>query len=177
MYFQLYLFIPYNIFSKFIYLPICKIKYDRLFLYIQSNSPSGSQLSALGLYLLVSLLFVFGTMVEFAGVLIVMQKLELDTNASKGNENRRRPETSFEEKESVCIHTISKVEPIDDVMQDSETRRGRGTLNRRSRVNHPGYFNALPRTTKIDFVAFFVFIFSYFIFNCIYFIYVRQVFA
>ena len=43
---------------------------------MQEESPSESRLNALGVYILLELLFVFGTIVEFAIVLVVRQKID-----------------------------------------------------------------------------------------------------
>ena len=53
----------YNVFSDLWIAPLLR--------FLQSTNPSGAKLSALGIYLLVSLLFVISTMVEFAFVLCI----------------------------------------------------------------------------------------------------------
>ena len=116
-------------------------------------------------------------MVEFVVVLLVKQKLELYPNASKVTDDGWKLERNFSEENGKSYHNNSTVEPMEEKMHDSKTMTERGLQNKRSETKQLGCFNTLPHTTKIDFVAFLVFIFSYFIFNSIYFIYVRQVLA
>ena len=122
-------------------------------------SPSGSKLNALGAYLLISLLFVFGVMVELASVLFYKQKMEW---------NLKQPKT------------LDMTKNIDEMQSSYRTKHGylktrKIARNRRkiepiSRMD--GQYQVqktLAITTKIDIVAFVLFTFLYFIFNLIYF--------
>lgn len=137
-----------------------------MFLYLQSESPSGSKLNALSSYLLVSLFFVFGTMVEFSLVLIIKQKLEWD-----GYE----PEKILQKKNTSCCHNFCKVDTIEE-MGNNPKRRDKGGIQQQNlRGKQPVLVKVLPRTTKIDIVAFFVFNFGYFVFNCFYWFHFWQI--
>ena len=95
-------------------------------------------MNALGFYLLISLLFVFGSMVEFAAVLFYRQKID-QSNRSK---------TSMDKKSGRIHRKIGIEWPTNDGMDPEEV---------------------LVATSKIDWMAFVVFIAFYSIFNFIYF--------
>ena len=56
--------------------------------YLQSDSPSGAELNALEIYLLVSLFFIMATMFEFAIVLILKRKQETQIRHQSGSDVR-----------------------------------------------------------------------------------------
>ena len=122
-------------------------------------SPSGSKLNALGAYLLISLLFVFGVMVEFASVLFYKQKMEWYLKLPKKfdmAQNIDKMQSRYQTKQgNLKSRKIGrnkrKIEPI--TLMDS-----------RHQIQ-----KIMAITTKIDYVAFVLFTFSYFIFNLIYF--------
>ena len=86
----------------------------KVYCYIQSESPSGSKLNALGHYILVCFLFVFGTMVEFAIVLIGKQKGDWDNKALKMKDMETKFVSTHSEKNCGCLTIIEKVEMIED---------------------------------------------------------------
>ena len=92
-------------------------------------------MNALGFYLLISLLFIFGSMVEFAAVLFYRQKMD----------RSKRPL----DKKNGRIHRKIGIDwPTDDGMNPEEI---------------------LVATSKIDWMAFVIFIAFYSMFNFIYF--------
>ena len=95
-------------------------------------------MNALGFYLLISLLFVFGSMVEFAAVLFYRQKMD----------RSKRPKTNLDQKNGRIHRKIGIEWPTNDGMNPEEI---------------------LVATSKIDWMAFVVFIALYSIFNFIYF--------
>ena len=80
-----------NLMRKFLrtieFLPITFVIIVNKISYLKSNSPSGSDLTALDCYILVSLLCVIGTLVEFALVLLVRQSSELFKSSKRQHEN------------------------------------------------------------------------------------------
>ena len=102
----------------------------------------------LGVYLLVSLLFVFGTMVELAVVLIVEQKLQWD-NQYGGNINNGQKCKLF--------NNLQEVVPV----KDSSLERDQEALEESSKTKRSAPFTKIPTTTKMDIVAFLMFTFSY----------------
>ena len=122
-------------------------------------SPSGSKLNALGAYLLISLLFVFGVMVELASVLFYKQKMEWNLKVQKKfdmAQNMDEMQSSY-----LTKHGFLKSRKI-----------GRNKRNIEPISQMDGQYQVqktITITTKIDNVAFVLFTFSYFIFNLIYF--------
>ena len=127
-------------------------------------------MNALGYYLVISLFFVFGTVVEFALVLIVKQKLEWDGYFSGGANDGWKLERSPQENNFRCPNNVVNIDAIEEVVNDTNTTNEREMQQRRLRVQQLRFSKTLPLTTKIDFLAFLIFNFGYFIFNCIYFI-------
>ena len=121
------------------------------------DSPSDSSLSALGFYLLTSLIFVFGAMAEFALILVVKQKIDWKKAAINDTHN-----VSILEDEKTNTANISKksgkIGPMKEMNLGLKT----------SKEKRIGRSSLLLSTTKIDLFAFVLFNFSYFIFNGIY---------
>ena len=122
-------------------------------------SPSGSKLNALGAYLLISLLFVFGVMVELASVLFYKQKMESYLRPPK---------------------KLDMAQDIDEMQSSNRTKHG--YLKRRKIGTNKRNIEPTARmdsqyqiqktttvTTKIDNMAFILFAVSYSFFNLIYF--------
>ena len=128
----------------------------------QADSPSGSNLNALGFYLLVSLFFIIATMIEFAYILLVCRvtgevanyeiagMLKLIQSKSNGR---------LELKSSIEINNIQKQSSPATHFNDN-----RESTNWKLQPNTKCYLNP----NIIDFVSFFVFLFSYVLFNCFY---------
>ena len=157
-----------------------------LYLLLQDDSPSGANVNALGVHLLVSLFFVLGTMIEFAIVLLLKRITGYSDNqipSSKNSEGRRKnsrtgklhcfykrnsggrnPDTNSVETNSIDTNLdTSSIEsnPFDSnsipELREEPTNQTENRQKRRYLI-----------TAKIDFVAFFVFMFSYIIFNIVY---------
>ena len=125
----------------------------------QMDSPSGASLSALGCYLLTSLLFVFCAIAEFAGVLFLKQnfgwkKPAINDTILNGTsfKDSMQPNTANSPNGSSKI-TPSNIKKLDLKVFGSKT---------------VGLSSFLVCTTKIDHFAFVFFNLSYLIFNCIY---------
>ena len=85
---------------------------------LQNESPSESTLNWVGVYLLASILFVFGTMVEFTIVLIAKQKLDWDVKTSDENNKKLtlKPKEAFQD-----LKRRSSMK-IDDIKEGDETK-------------------------------------------------------
>ena len=129
-------------------------------LHSQTLSPSGDKLSKLGFYLLTSLVFVFFQMLEFASVLVLKELYERKNDLDSGKV------TSRQVKEIQIA--MDKVLPFQEMNRDidinSKTELGKASL----RVKKPKFFERLPLTRRIDFLAFITFHLAYFLFNVIY---------
>ena len=121
------------------------------------DSPSGSSLSALGFYLLTSLIFVFGAMAEFAVILVIKQKLDWK-KASINDIHKVSPMEDEKTNPANISKTPGKIGPIKEMNLAPKTLQEKSI----------GLSSLLLSTTKIDLFAFILFNFSYFIFNCIY---------
>ena len=118
---------------------------DNLCNYIQSNSPSGASLNALGTYILVSLSYVIGTMIEFAIVILIHRR---------SSETSRPPPT-----DPLFSNHIDSINP--EVIQVRQKIKNLDSVAPSEKQ--------YSYTEKIDAVAFFVFMISYCVFNFAYF--------
>ena len=131
-------------------------------------SPSGATLSALGCYLLVSLLFVFCTMIEFAFVLALHQieKLETVDNTSLviGMKNINNGIT----KPRIINRDITKISQKLGGDENTKYKTDEGMEKVGCRQRFLRLFKSMPSTTRIDLFSFSVFNLMYFAMNCIY---------
>ena len=135
---------------------------------VQGDNPSDGALNALSGYLLISLVFVFGAMAEFAFVLLVKRNLE------KENLKTIKPHDAF----PLRLDVSCKKNEIS--VQAGKTTLGRTQGDGLIETEHgeiPETFfwkrwikrsHSLSLITKIDVVAFVFFCCSYVIFNIIY---------
>ena len=121
-------------------------------------------------YILVSLLFVIGTLVEFACVVFVKQNLDLFKTSNLIHEEYSKKPASMVKECSNILDNMRKVEchgKNDNSLTEKEEMRH---LEERSGKTLALRFKALPITTKIDFVTFLIFNFVFVIFNLVYFL-------
>ena len=137
-----------------------------IFTYLfQTSGPSGDKLTSLGTYLLICLVFVFFTIVEFALVLLVhenaMRKAGISKEGSKSEERISKHNTQVQK-------NVGKVSPF-GAIQLGQKETG-GTQRRRIifLANRATFFEKLPLTRKIDFSAFVMYHFLHLLFNFIY---------
>ena len=142
-----------------------------VFYFLQSDSPTGSRLNLLGWYLLISLFFVFGTVLEFILVLVTKQMVDwvktqktidvaqhqFSLNSAKIHDELQNSQCNVE-----LIETISHTSGIDSSLDQSKLR---------PMATYPEFFKTLSITSKIDYVSFFVFSVLYMSFNFAYFIF------
>ena len=119
----------------------------------------------LGAYLLISLCFVFAALVEFAIVLLVKHKQDL------GNNVDRAKHIKFKRKNSEAEGAIDEMGKA-RLPQGSKLRLKKievETIGQKKYRRNTVFdcFYALSLTTRIDFVAFLLFNFLYFLLNLI----------
>ena len=116
------------------------------------------------------MLFVIGTLVEFACVVFVKQNSDLfNTTNEIHEEYSNKPASMVMECPSV-LNTMSKIDchgKNDIALTEPEVLRN---LKEKSRKSLILKFKALPITTKIDFVTFLIFNFVFVTFNLVYFL-------
>ena len=83
--------------------------------HFKDESPSQSVLNRLGIYLLTSLLLVFGTMVEFSVVLLIKQKFDWDEKAMKKDTKQFLSNGKRGEKN---LRIGSKIQVIEDMEKE-----------------------------------------------------------
>ena len=148
----------------------------------QADSPSGSNLNALGFYLLVSLFFIIATMVEFAYVLLVCRVTGKVDNYTIAGKPKLNPRNSTGKVDNYKIAGKPKLNPRNS--NDGSEPKGSIEMNNIHNDSSPAtQFNdnnestnwKIPPNRKcyldpniIDFVSVFVFLFSYVLFNCFY---------
>ena len=135
----------------------------------QVESPSGSVLSALDYYMLICLLFVFGTMIEFSLNVLVGRVLEDKASVAKrivlrsnnyGSEDKSNDKSTNNHEESKSCGEIKTVANLWAFETRQQTKKN-------ATVDDIDCSN-LTLTTKIDISALAVFAFSFFLFNIIY---------
>ena len=101
----------------------------------QDESPSGSQLNMLSIYLLTSLIFVFGTMIELALVLFCKRIIDLRYKASTVIDNGTNRDCEFSSKRINIQVENQKMNDIEgnsdskeEAKQDSQQQR-KGNIN------------------------------------------------
>ena len=150
--------------------------YFQIFL-LQSTSPTGSQLSSLDVYLFISLIFVFSTLLELAIVLLVKQThpllmKKLTGTRSISNCGMQSPKVSISTRNIASVQTndqeIDSWTPTVDITSNNEEIRNNINETRRLTLGH-NIFRDISLYKKLDIMAFLVFNLSYIIFNVIYF--------
>ena len=135
---------------------------------VQGDNPSDGALNALSGYLLISLVFVFGAMAEFAFVLLVKRNLE------KENLKTIKTYDGFPLRPNVsCKKNEISIQPDKTTL---ERTQGDGLIETEHGEIPETFFwkrwirrsHSLSLTTKIDVGAFVFFCCSYVIFNIIY---------
>ena len=124
----------------------------------------------LGFYLLVSLLFLIGTMIELAIVLIVKRKLDLERKEFSCSTNALSLTIKSPEMKVRRRSLRTKVDPVDGKCQHFNKERNVGSERRYIGEKKTGLWTVSSATDKIDFLSLVLFLFSYFIFNCVYWI-------
>ena len=141
------------------------IEYDRLFyIYFQSESPSTSELNALGAYLLYSLVFVVAMMLEFAIIILLSRRKQPINNNSTGDM------ASGNQYENALALRLVKTEtmPVGDAYQP-ETRNvgvddNNGNRNQ-GMARMKKFISTMSIPQAIDFLAFWSFILIFVWFN------------
>ena len=117
-------------------------------------------MNALEVYILISLAFVMSTMIELAVVLLVKRKYEwANGNAHSGNQEKKLKRASHKQKQQVDNRSkaLSSVEEEHLVFRTMTS--GQNTM---------GSQGLVTTTERIDFAALILYIASYAIFNCFY---------
>ena len=127
-------------------------------------------MNLLAVYILVSLLFVVATMIEFSVVLIVKQKSDLKANFRYSTSGNKRLITTQPKR----IFALSnKVDEVDIDKHDSHMatkKRNCEGKERNTIIWKHGLFHSFSIVNKIDCVAFFLLFFAYLLFNLAYWI-------
>ena len=146
-------------------------------------SPVGSELSSLDYYLLVSLIFVFGALVELAFVLVAKRTLQLfcnnplDTSAvsnSRSNTLIHEDESTVDSNKIAVVDTdcpgLQNPNPRMDIFVMEAQIRKHGMSNELLKPSQKhSLFSKISMATKFDFLAFVVFNICYIVFNVIHF--------
>ena len=121
-------------------------------------------------YILVSLLFVIGTLVEFACVVFVKQNSDLFKTSKAIHEEYFNKQASMVKECPNISNTTSNVECYgknNNALTETEKLK---IFEEKSGKPLILKFKALPVTTKIDFVTFLIFNFVFVTFNFVYFL-------
>ena len=131
---------------------------------MQSESPSTSELNALGAYLLYSLVFVVAMLVEFAIIILISRRKQATNEDSKGKNTSKN-----QNENSLSLRPITtKITPLGDV---NEPENGNGNSVDEKETQNQGmpkirkFISEVSVPHAIDFMAFWSFIFIFLWFN------------
>ena len=121
----------------------------------------------LGRYLLICLVFVFFEILELAVVIVLKEVHERGLHETNNDKD-------LAESEKCVSKQITRVQNSVNVSQNDEMNQDRNTdgvtkswLNR-FKIKKPRFFEKLPLTRKIDFLAFIIYHLAYIVLNIIY---------
>lgn len=122
----------------------------------------------LGFYLLISLVFVFLTIVEFAWVLLLKEFLERRMQKRKDSDDASKYQQDLENPVKQSKRNVNKVTNLKQRCgDDQETKSNAGQL-KVFLMYRSSFLDGLPTTRKIDFSAFVIFNVTFFLINVIY---------
>ena len=135
------------------------------YFYFQSESPSGSDLNALGVYLLCSLVFVVGALIEFAVVILLNRtQLTLRKNVRSATKTKRDTDVNAKLRRRIRrMHAVRKF----TIKQNSDIKAFNDDVDDQAKQN---CMFSIPPIYTVDIAAFWVFFFSYLLFICTYWI-------
>ena len=122
-------------------------------------------MTSLGSYILISLVFVFFTMVEFALVLILK---EWNERTRYETTDESKSEKLFSRRLTELQKNIANVSPPGEMMPDLKTKEDSGREQITIEINRPGFFANLPLNRKVDVFAFVIYHLFYSSFNLYY---------
>ena len=122
-------------------------------------------MTSLGSYILISLVFVFFTMVEFALVLILK---EWNERTRYETTDESKSEKLFSRRLTELQKNIANVSPPGGMMPDLKTKEDSGREQITIEINRPGFFANLPLNRKVDVFAFVIYHLFYSSFNLYY---------
>ena len=134
--------------------------------HFQTDSPPGKGLTLLGAYLLISLVFVFFTMVEFAFVLAWREVNGQEVIENSMTKHESESENVISRKMTKQQNTITKVTPLVTMKHDLKEA---GVTEQQPTIFRSNA-NKLTLARKIDFSSFLIYNFCYILFNFIYFV-------
>ena len=137
---------------------------------ILKDATPGSELNALGLYLLVSLVFVILALVEFACVALLSRRDSPgEANLEIGTVQKLDKETNTMDKTS---QTLQKREtPNEQTFTVNGWLEGLGNLQNQKKIK---LFSNLPSIHIVDAISFLLFCFLFALFNVIYWIHYQM---
>ena len=125
-------------------------------------------MSSLDCYLLISLLFIIGTKVELAFILILKRKFGLSN--IKRKTARETNKTKSQNDQNAYPVDVCRVEPTENLEHESKVFKVKEIVDIQKKNGLLRFLMAMSLTNRIDFVAFFIFTIAYIIFNCVYWI-------
>ena len=126
-------------------------------------------LNRLGVYLLTSLLLVFGTLVEFSVVLIAKQRLDWNTKPCDANDKNYESKSKIAWKSNNHTTVPDCTRELQKANESSENEKENQFLELSQILNHITSSKNIPFYRKVDIVAFILFTGFYLCFNLIYF--------
>ena len=148
---------------------MCSLQCYKSSFYVQTESPSGATLTLLGAYLLISLVFVFFTIVEFALVLVLkeMNRRRLQKKSFTRDEPTANRISSRFFKMELKNH-ITNISPIQEMTPELDRKTNSGGRKSVVRSSRSGVLATLPLTRKFDIFAFGIYHISFLLFNLYY---------
>ena len=136
-----------------------------LLIYQMGESPSSSDLNAIAIYLLTSLAFVVGALIEFAMLIFFNQNYGIFKHGLKNNKIDQGMIDVNDRMKGVVLRVRCSDRNVNDDRFEDLTKR----VKNEEIGNCSGPFHTLISIfSKIDYISFGVFLFLFIIFNCIY---------
>ena len=126
-------------------------------------------LNRLGVYLLTSLLLVFGTLVEFSVVLIAKQRLDWKKKSSDANDKNYESKLKLAWQSNKHTNVPDCTRELQNANENSENEMKNQFLELSQMLNGIASSENIPSYRKVDIIAFILFTGFYLCFNLIYF--------
>ena len=148
---------------------MCYLQCYKSSVYFQTESPSGASLTLLGAYLLLSLVFVFFTIAEFALVLVLkgMNRRRVPKkNVTRAKVTEKNRASRFFKME--LQKNVTNISPIQEMTLELERKKNVGERKSIAWTSRSGVLATLPLTRKNDIFAFGIYHISFLFFNLYY---------
>ena len=109
-------------------------------------------------------------MIEFAVVLVVTRNVKFTGDGSNNRARVLKSKTNLSDAKTKTVNVSNKVVPTEQMDKKFKQEMDEGDAVGTSKQAQLGFFKASSLADKIDVLAFAIFVLSYILFNCVYWI-------